>query len=76
MELNVWTSTTIDKLEEDPSGKSWTVTVSRATDGTKRTFKPRHVVFAHGLGGGEKKMPSIPGMVGCPPAGSVVKEVR
>ena len=62
MELNVWTSSTIDKLEENPDGKGWTVSVSRG-DGTKRTFKPGYVVFAHGLGGGEKNMPTIPGMV-------------
>lgn len=69
MELNVWTSATVTSVKYDLSavGKTqgkgaWTITIKRG-DGKERTFKPNHVVFAHGFGGGVPKMPSIPGMV-------------
>ncbi|KAI5122701.1 hypothetical protein M0805_009754 [Coniferiporia weirii] len=61
MELDIWLSSTIDKVEKDPSGKDWSVTVKRS-DGSTRSFKPRHVIFAHGFGGGLPNMPSYPGM--------------
>ena len=61
MELNVWLSSTIENMKEVP-GKGWSVTVKRG-DGTTRTFAPRHVVFAHGFGGGKANMPKYPGMV-------------
>ena len=63
MELNVWTGATIEKLQQNPSGTDWTVSIKRA-DGTSRTFKPRHIIFAHGFGGGVPNMPEYPGMVG------------
>jgi len=60
MELNIWLSTTIDSIKEVP-GKGWSVVVKRG-DGTTRTFAPRHIVFAHGFGGGKANMPKYPGM--------------
>ena len=62
MEINVWTSTTIEKLVQNPNKDGWSVFVKRA-DGKTRTFKPGHVIFAHGIGGGLPNMPSYPGMV-------------
>lgn len=61
MELNVWTSSTVQSMKE-VSGKGWSVIVKRG-DGTTRTFTPRHVVFAQGFGGGKPIMPTYPGMV-------------
>ena len=51
MELNVWTSANIEKLQKNQATQDWTVAIKRS-DGTTRTFKPRHVIFAHGFGGG------------------------
>lgn len=61
MELNIWLSSTIEGIKEVP-GKGWSVVVKRG-DGTTRTFAPRHIVFAHGFGGGKANMPKYPGMV-------------
>ncbi|EJD04564.1 FAD/NAD-binding domain-containing protein [Fomitiporia mediterranea MF3/22] len=61
MELNVWTSSTIENIQQNPSGKGWTVSVKRA-DGSIRVFNPRHIVFAHGFGGGVANLPKFPGM--------------
>ncbi|KAF7548129.1 hypothetical protein G7Z17_g7272 [Cylindrodendrum hubeiense] len=59
MELNVWTSTTIQTTEFDEKTKTWTVTVRRS-DGSIRTIKPRHVVLATGQSG-DAIVPSFPG---------------
>ena len=52
MELNVWTSTLIDKATYDtgPAGGVWTVEVRR--DGRARTLKPRYLILATGHSGG------------------------
>ncbi|KLO15576.1 FAD/NAD-binding domain-containing protein [Schizopora paradoxa] len=60
MELNIWLNSTVETMKEVP-GKGWSVVIKRG-DGTTRTFVPRHVVFAQGLGGGEPIMPTYPGM--------------
>ena len=62
MELNVWLSTTIEKIDESPDGKGWIIHVKRA-DGTTRALKPRSLIFAHGFGGGVPNMPHYPGQV-------------
>ena len=63
MELNVWTKTLVEKVEQGaPGNPRFTITVSRS-DGTKRTFKVNHMVMAIGFGGGQPNMPKIPGMV-------------
>ncbi len=62
MELNVWMSSSVDKLVQDPDTKGWTAEVTRS-DGTKRTFKPGHVILALGFAGGVINMPNIPGKV-------------
>ncbi|EIN13097.1 FAD/NAD(P)-binding domain-containing protein [Punctularia strigosozonata HHB-11173 SS5] len=60
MELNVWTSATVLKTEQDEKTKKWTVVVRRG-DGKERTFSVDHLVYALGLAGGVPNMPDIPG---------------
>ena len=62
MELNIWTSSTIEKLVQNAGHGGWTAIV-RKGDGLTRTFNPGHVIFAHGFNGGVPRMPSFPGMV-------------
>lgn len=59
MELNVWTKTTIETSSYNETTKSWTVTLRRR-DGSLRTLRPRHIVFATGHSG-EALVPSFPG---------------
>lgn len=59
MELNVWTSTTLQKTEFDEKTKTWTVAVRRG-DGSVRTLKSHHVVLATGQAG-DPIMHSFPG---------------
>ena len=62
MDINIWTSSTVEKVTQNPNLDGWSVFVKRA-DGTTRTLRPGHVVFAHGLNGGPPNMPAYPGMV-------------
>jgi cation diffusion facilitator CzcD-associated flavoprotein CzcO len=62
LELNVWTGCNVTKIVQNEADNSWTVNVTRA-DGSNRELTPRHIVFAHGTGGGVPKMPEFPGMV-------------
>lgn len=67
LELDVWTSTTIDPHPTyDPATSTWTVTLTRLNaagsgTATNRTLHPRHIVMATGHSG-EASMPSVPGM--------------
>jgi len=60
LELNVWTSTKVVSATQDDVTKVWSVLVKKS-DGTERTFKVKHVVFATGFIGGEKYLPEYPG---------------
>lgn len=62
MELNVWTSTTLQKTEYSDSTKTWTIDVLKggAPSDTPRTLHPKHVVFCTGHAG-EPKIPTFPG---------------
>lgn len=60
MELNVWTSTEFVKGSRDEKAGSWNLTVKRG-DGSERTLKPRHVIFATGVSA-IPVMPNIPGL--------------
>ncbi|KAG9224371.1 hypothetical protein PLEOSDRAFT_1065723 [Pleurotus ostreatus PC15] len=60
MELNVWTSASVEKVVQDKSPGKWMVTVRRANG--DRTFKANHVIFATGIGGGKGNLPVYPGM--------------
>jgi putative flavoprotein involved in K+ transport len=60
MEINFWTSTElVDGRFDEPSGR-WSAVVRNCTDGTQRTLRPKHLVFANGLVGA----PNIPDMPG------------
>ncbi|KAF8523192.1 hypothetical protein JB92DRAFT_2705437 [Gautieria morchelliformis] len=61
MELNVWTSTTVQKIDRDESKDVFVVTLIKA-DGSKRVMRPKHIVMAIGFAGNEPKIPDIPGM--------------
>lgn len=70
MELNVWTSTTLQHSEYSDETETWTIEVDRAasngnaapnTTGSKhRTLYPKHVVFCTGHAG-EPQIPHFPG---------------
>ncbi|KAI0638753.1 FAD/NAD-P-binding domain-containing protein [Trametes polyzona] len=59
MELNVWTSSTVTKADQDANGE-WNVTVEKP-DGSTRVFHVKHLVFAIGLGGNNPNFPTFPG---------------
>ncbi len=50
MELNVWTGTDLVGGAYDEAGGAWILRVRRE-DGSERTVRPRHLVFANGLSG-------------------------
>ncbi|EIW83191.1 FAD/NAD(P)-binding domain-containing protein [Coniophora puteana RWD-64-598 SS2] len=60
MELNVWTSATVESVRKG-SKKRYTVSVRRV-DGRERSFEVDHVVFALGIGAGLGNHPTYPGM--------------
>eukprot|EP00753_Platysulcus_tardus_P018884 PLAT7028.1.p1 GENE.PLAT7028.1~~PLAT7028.1.p1 ORF type:complete len:650 (-),score=-151.71 PLAT7028.1:131-2080(-) len=62
LELNVWTSSTIVKVEQDEATQKWTVVVRRGENGPERTFVVDHLICALGFGGGAPRMPKYPGM--------------
>ncbi|KAF6806547.1 flavin-binding monooxygenase [Colletotrichum sojae] len=59
MELNIWTSTTIEGASYDDATKTWTAQLRRG-DGTVRTLRPRHIVLATGQAG-DPIAPTFPG---------------
>jgi cation diffusion facilitator CzcD-associated flavoprotein CzcO len=63
LELNIWTSSTVTSVRQDPKTKKWSVVVHRDDKGTERIFHPVHVVLATGITGGAVKVPEIPGKV-------------
>ena len=60
MELNFWTGTEFIRGDYDEDTKRWNATVRRP-DGSERTLRPRHVVFANGVSG-IPKIPDLPGL--------------
>ncbi|MCG6121523.1 MAG: NAD(P)/FAD-dependent oxidoreductase [Microvirga sp.] len=60
MEINCWTDTEFTAGEWDESTKSWTVRLKRG-DGSERTVRPRHLVFANGVSS-YPYIPDIPGL--------------
>ncbi len=59
MELNYWSSTTVDHAEFDDAAGTWTVQLTR--DGQQLTLHPTELVFATGMSG-KARMPAFPGM--------------
>ncbi len=60
MELNVWTRTEFVSARYDEAAGQWTA-ILRQTDGTERTMRPRHIIFANGVSG-IPKVPELPGL--------------
>ncbi len=60
MELNFWTGTELKSAAYDASAGRWSAVV-RHSDGTERTVRPRHLVFANGLLG-FPRIPDLPGL--------------
>ena len=52
MEINNWTNTELGSATYDESEARWTA-VLRNNDGTERTVRPRHLIFANGLVGSQ-----------------------
>ncbi|EAU90811.1 monooxygenase [Coprinopsis cinerea okayama7 len=69
MELNVWLSSTIQSIKQDPETGKWDVTVLRKVKGPDSAVKEEarefeaihHLVMATGQGSGVPEIPSIPG---------------
>jgi putative flavoprotein involved in K+ transport len=59
MELNYWTSTELFRGDYDDQARCWTVKLRRS-DGTERTMRPRHLVFAVGA----SPIPHVPPLPG------------
>lgn len=59
MEINVWLSSHIHKIDQGSNGEGWVVKVTRE-NGVTRELRPKHIVFAHG---GKPKVPQYPGQV-------------
>ncbi len=60
MELNFWTGTELAGATYDASAGRWNAVVRHA-DGTERTVRPRHLIFANGLVG-FPRIPDLPGL--------------
>jgi len=60
MELNFWTGTELKSGTYDASAGTWDAVVRHA-DGTERTVRPRHLIFANGLLG-FPRIPDLPGL--------------
>ncbi len=60
MEINCWTDTEFVAGTWDEAAKCWNATVRRG-DGTERTLRPRHLVFANGVSS-YPMMPDVPGL--------------
>jgi putative flavoprotein involved in K+ transport len=60
MEINFWTGTAFIGGTYDAGAQRWTAVV-RKTDGSERTLRPRHIIFANGVSG-IPHVPSLPGL--------------
>lgn len=61
MEINFWTSTELARASYDESTATWKAVVRNTRDGTERTLRPRHLIFANGLVGAPH-VPQLPGL--------------
>ncbi|MDF1737186.1 MAG: NAD(P)/FAD-dependent oxidoreductase [Minwuia sp.] len=60
MELNCWTDTALVSGDHDAGSGLWTLNL-QSGDGTKRTVRPRHVIFATGVSA-IPVVPDLPGL--------------
>jgi len=66
MDLNVWTSSVVTSAYRDRNDDgtgTWSVSIKKPKTGEERVLRTNHVVFAIGVGGGEVRMPDLPGRV-------------
>jgi putative flavoprotein involved in K+ transport len=61
MEINFWTSTELARASYDEPSGTWNAVVRNTRNGTERTLRPRHLVFANGLVGAPH-VPELPGL--------------
>jgi hypothetical protein len=61
LELNVWTSTSVESSEYDEASGRWRVELARG-DGTRRVLNTPHLVISTGLSGNTPKRPKMPGL--------------
>jgi cation diffusion facilitator CzcD-associated flavoprotein CzcO len=64
MEINFWTSTELASgsyHDDDSASGRWSVVVRNTADGSERTVRPKHLIFANGLVG-EPSIPDLPGL--------------
>lgn len=61
MEINFWTSTELKRASYDETSGRWTAVLRNPVDGSERSVKPKHLLFANGLVG-EPNMPDLPGL--------------
>ncbi|RAI58053.1 monooxygenase [Roseicella frigidaeris] len=60
MEINCWTETEFVRGEWDAAAKRWTAWLRRS-DGSERSLRPRHLVFANGVSS-YPMLPDLPGL--------------
>ncbi|MFC7477285.1 FAD-dependent oxidoreductase [Dankookia sp. GCM10030260] len=60
MEINCWTDTEFVEGSWDAVARRWTARLKRG-DGTERTLRPRHIVFANGVSS-YPMIPDLPGL--------------
>jgi putative flavoprotein involved in K+ transport len=60
MQINFWTGAELTSATYDSSADQWNAVV-RDADGTERTVRPRHLIFANGLVG-FPRIPDLPGL--------------
>ncbi|CAA7270297.1 unnamed protein product [Cyclocybe aegerita] len=58
LELNVWTSSNITSLKQDPETAKWTVTIDKK--GIQRRLVVNHIVFGAGAGSDKPQIPEYP----------------
>jgi cation diffusion facilitator CzcD-associated flavoprotein CzcO len=61
LELPVWLSANVHEASRDHVGGGWQVDLEHK--GTRKTLRPKHVIFAIGWGAGAPFIPKYPGMV-------------
>jgi Flavin-binding monooxygenase-like len=64
MEINFWTSTELKSAsydEHDGATGRWTAVLRNPADGSERTVRPKHLLFANGLVGAPN-IPDLPGL--------------
>jgi len=69
LDINIWVSSTISTLSQDPKTQKWRVTIIRRqtrlngqVSEQERTFSVKHIIFCTGMGSQNPPIPSFLGM--------------